>query len=198
MNNIKSFWRWFDLNKDKLSKINSMNEVEVDFILDEAINELHKYCRNLYLEIGSNEDKMELIISAEGDDLYFSHAKKIIKESPNIKGWKFTALKPPQGIDFILKYEDVTLDPSDIWFLPLENPQFPEKIGLRIGLPEKYDSEWLVAAVEKLIDTVIGEEMYSKFIKHLEITKAPTSPQEKGYIELYDLFNYINWKIPTH
>ncbi len=76
-----------------------------------------------------------LIVTAEGHVSSFPIAEKLVRLAPNVEGWAFIALKPPQGFQFTTTYEGTQFDPREMWFLPLESKSHPCDLGVRIAVP---------------------------------------------------------------
>src|SRR5262245_50578825 len=123
MTNETKFWNWFEENNSRyfyLGQITDPNKREE--LLDEFLNHLHDYSNKLFFEIGGRPNEtQELIITAAGNTDYYGQVEQLVSASPFIDGWNVIAFKPPMGIDFVTRYEDIELDPKRIWFLPLEN-----------------------------------------------------------------------------
>jgi hypothetical protein len=49
-------------------------------------------------------------------------------------------------------------------------------------------------AVELILDTALGERATALDIQHVEVSTLPESPQAAGYIKLYELPSYIEWR----
>ena len=96
-----------------------------------------------------------------------------------------------------MKYEDVELKPSEMWFEPLEHPNNPVAIGIKVctrNFELVKDSEWLRPAVHKMLDTILGEKSFALDIEHVAIDQLPDEPAEEGLIELSELPAFIRWK----
>ena len=195
------FWNWFKANSKSLADINnpSLEEDEKEKILDELLDNLHTYCDKLYFNIGGEYGgRQELTITAEGKTDYFDAVEELIKEAPELEGWSFIAFMQPGDLDYVCVFEDVELRPSEMWFLPLDNKNKPKSIGLRICLPNYElvkDSDWLTAAVFKVLDTVLGEKTLALDINYVDVKPMPDGkPEDNGLIELTDLLAFVNWK----
>ena len=91
-----------------------------EVLLDEIQEELHAIHEDLYFEASEpHEGVSEFIITAERKSELFPLVDAAIAAAPTLAGWKFTALKPPQGFEFVINLDGVELDPSGLWFLPL-------------------------------------------------------------------------------
>jgi hypothetical protein len=190
-NKEKKFWEWFDKYRDELSNENRAN---YNKLLDDLLEQLHKYCKNLYFEIGSpGENKMELIITANGDKAYFKMVESLVNSAPKFDNWIITAYKPPMEREFCFEYEGIKLDTSEIWFEPLNNENAPTQIGVQVFISsfsiEKEDVFY--NAVYIVLETILGEKSVSEDIDYLRIDKLPEKNED--YISIKQLPEYILW-----
>ena len=200
MGDTIAFWNWFLANNEDYLNLNDdeLTHVKKQKLLDQFLFHLHDYCDKLYFEIGGwPGQEQELIITADGNKDYFGFVDELIANAPVIENWQFTAFLQPHELDYTSNFEDVELKPLEMWFLPLNSASQPKSIGLRISLPN-YDavkeSEWLEAAVFRVIDTVLGEKAFALDVDHIEISSLASNPEEQGMMELKDLPAFIKWK----
>jgi hypothetical protein len=194
----KQFWQWFEQNNKTYLFLYEVGAEKKEQLLNNLMEQLHEYCENLWFEIGGHPDEeQELIITAEGNADYFERVEALISAAPKIPNWTFIAFIPPRDIEFEIKYEEVELKPSEMWFEPLEHPDYPAAIGIKV-FTRNYelvkDSEWLRPAVYKILDTILGEKSFAIDIEHVAIDQLPDGPDEEGLIELSALPTYIEWK----
>lgn len=198
MGKEETFWAWFKTNSDKYYHLNQLSDVkEKENLLEIFLKQLHIYCDNLFFEIGGIANEVqELIISAAGNKDYFDKVERLVAKAPKMHDWQIVAFKPSMGIDFVSEYEDVKLDPKQIWFLPLENENDPKELGLRICLPNynPKKEKVFIAGCYQLFDTILGEKSAALDIQHVEVNRLPNKPEEKGLIELTELQKYISWR----
>lgn len=198
MSKESKFWNWFKTNNSSYFYLNQLTDnSKKESLLNEFLENLHEYSDGLFFELGGYPNgTQELIISAEGNKEYFKAAEKLVAKAPKIDEWEFICLKPPMGVDFITKYEDIELDPKTMWFLPLTNSSNPKILGLRVYSPNYHSSKNKVYlnAVNQVLDTILGEKSRALDVHHLEVGKVPPNPEDEGLIELVELKEYINWK----
>jgi len=192
------FWNWFELNSSKYYYINQIDDlVEKEKLLDDFLKHLHDYCDKLFFKIGGTPNEpQELIISAEGNKHCFHIVEALVTKAPEIDGWKIIAFKPPMGVDFVTEYDGIKLDPHEIWFLPLDNENDPNELGLRLCFqnynPKK--EKIFLEGCYQVLDTILGEKSVMFDLQHVEVAKLPRRPEENGLIELSELPKYIAWR----
>jgi hypothetical protein len=194
----KQFWQWFEQNNKAYLFLNEVDAEKKEQLLSNLMERLHEYCENLWFEIGGHPDEdQELIITAEGNAVYFGHVEALINAAPKIPNWTFIAFIPPREVDFEMKYEDVELKPSEMWFEPLEHPNNAAAIGIKVctrNFELVKASEWLRPAVHKILDTILGEKTFALDIEHVAIDQLPDEPEEEGLIQLSQLAAFVRWK----
>ena len=101
MKTTAAFWNYFSANHKKIA--NMRNELpktqkQLVFWLD---RNMKNYCHHLYylLVFGKTpQDKSKIIISANGNPLYFKYVLNLANAPPKIKNWKVSAFIPPCGM----------------------------------------------------------------------------------------------------
>lgn len=173
-----------------------MRENPEEAALDEIQERLHAYCEHLWFEVGGAPvGPMEFIISAEGNDQYFSNVKELVDAAPQISGWSIIAFKPPHGFDFVTTYEGVKLDPKICWFLPLTSTRESGRVALRVGVPgfDPSIKETIESGLYIVADAGLGELVTGQRIAFIEACEVPADPEQDGYIRLSELGDYIAW-----
>jgi hypothetical protein len=190
---IQEFWRWFQAHR---AEFDVLTDTAAPF-WDAALSQLHRLDKRFWFELSKPDgDHREFIITAEGHADIFPLADDIVALAPQIPGWQIIALKPPMGFDFTTTYEGIRFEPRAMWFLPLNSSFRPEDLGVRVGVPNFTDDIKRQAsnAVAVILDTALGERAAALDIQHLEVSTLPESPESHGYIELYELPAYIEWR----
>lgn len=190
---IEKFWEWFEANKLAFSRLTTPDEPFWDL----ALETIKRVDEHLWFELSRDRHPArEFIVTAEGHVSSFPIVEKLIGLAPNIEGWAFIALKPPQGFQFTTTYEGNRFDPREMWFLPLESESHPRDLGIRIAVPnlDCVDKRTAHSAVLVILDTGLGERSAALDLQHTEVTEIPTNPASLGYIELPELADYIAWR----
>ncbi len=194
----EKFWKWFESNQSEYQHLDTLDPIRKELLLDQLLNRLHAYCDRLYFQIGGNpsKERRELVITAEGNLEYFGAVQKLVDAAPEFDNWRIIAFKQSMGTDFVTTYEGLVLDPKNMWFLPLNNKQKPEMIGIKICI-DNYDSNEAgkyKQAVYQVLDTILGEKATVTEINYLDIGDLSKYDLEKdGLIELVELPQYITW-----
>jgi hypothetical protein len=186
---IEDFWAWFLAHKLEFSRLTLD-----DAFWDLALEQIKKVDEHLWFELSrESHPAREFVVTAQGHVSSFPIAEKLVGLAPNIEGWAFIALKPPQDFRFTTTYEGTRFDPRQMWFLPLESKSHPGDFGIRIAVPglDRVDKRTAHSAVLVILDTGLGERSAALDIQHTEVAEMPTDPESHGYIELPELADYI-------
>jgi hypothetical protein len=189
---IDEFWDWFLAHR---SDFDTLKDPNMPF-WNAAVAQLKSLDGHLWFELSSNVDgTREFIITAEGHHEAFPIVEAIAAQAPKVQGWKFIALKPPMGFEFVTNYEGIPFDPNVMWFLPLKRGSNRHDLGLRIGVPNLSPANKRQAenAVLIILDTALGERVAALDIGYVEVAVLPESPRSEGYLELKKLPSYIEW-----
>jgi len=189
------FWSWFQKSQNRFLFLSDIDGEEKENLLDEFLTEIHKFNENVYFEIGGHKDdeKVELIISAEGDIDYFPVVEKLTELAPNFKNWKVIAFKPAMGTGFSLDYRDKKFDPEKIIFIPLNSKSNPESVGLNVCYPdfEESEEEIFVNGTYLILDTILGEKSTTMDIDYLKVIKTPENIADYNFGHLSDIAEHI-------
>ena len=189
----EEFWVWFQAHQADFDVLTDTS----DPFWDEAVSRLKRLDQRLWFEVSdpSGSDR-EFIITAEGHAAAFPLVDAIVAAAPHIPGWRFISLKAPKGFGFVITYEGIPFDPRTMWFLPLESASRPQDFGFRVGVPNFSPAVERQAsnAVAVILDTALGERAAALDVQHVEVSRLPGSPEAAGYIELYELPSYIEWR----
>ncbi len=198
----KVFWDWFMEHCKPYLFLNEMEESDKSARLGDLLTHLQEYCAHLGFEIGGTPgEKLELIITAEGDTSYFKEVNTLISAAPKLDDWEFIAFVPPRGDTFEFGFEDVVLKASDIWFVPIQDRAHPEIVAIKVCTPY-YDrlkeQEWLRPVMYKILESILGEKSFALDLQYVDIGELPALPSEEGMLQIGQLPKYIDWKKAVH
>lgn len=201
MNTILNFWNYFQQNNFVFLFLNEITKDELKIHFDKLIEILHQYNKDLDLIIKNKKNGAELIITANGNPYLFKEVELLVHHAPVIKRWKITVFlqaetnltKYENGTDKPLDYYGITLRISEMYFIPLENPDKPTDLGIKVLLKNHIvhkDNPRLREAVYVHIEHLIGEKSFANDIAFIEIAQLEGDNQNQ--IELYNLKSYID------
>lgn len=204
MKTITNFWNYFQQNNFVFLLLNEIPKDELKTHFDKLIEILHQYNKDLDLIIKNKTNGAEIIITANGNPYLFKEVELLVRHSPNIKRWKITAFLQPEtnltkyenGTDKPLEYYGITLRISEMYFIPLENPNKPTDLGIKVLLKNYIihkDNPRLREAVYVHIEHLIGEKSFANDLSFIEIDQLKNEDLEDDCVlELYNLKFFID------
>ena len=182
-----------------------MNEIpkeELTKHFTELNNLLRLFNKDLDLIIKNSKNKSELIITANGNPYLFKDVELLVYHAPTVERWKIIAFLQPQtniskyqlGTDKPIENYGIYLRISEMYFEPLENPNNPNNLGIRIYTKNYIihkDNPRLREAVYTHIEHLIGEKSFANNINFIDIDQLPSDVIGFQLIELYNLEAYI-------
>jgi len=198
---INTFWNHFQQNNFVFLLLNEIPKEELKTHFDKLIEILHQYNQDLDIIIKNKTKGGELIITANGNPYLFKEVELLVHHAPVVERWKITAFLQPEtnltkyenGTDKPLEYYGITLRISEMYFIPLENPNKPTDLGIKVLLKNYIihkDNPRLREAVYVHIEHLIGEKSFANDIAFIEIGQL--EGDDKNQIELYNLKSYID------
>lgn len=200
MNTISNFWNHFQQNHFVFLLLNEIPKDELKTHFDKLIEILHQYNKDLNLIIKNKKNSAELIITANGNPYLFKEVELLVHHAPVIERWKITAFLQPDlniekyenGTDKPLEYFGISLKISDMYFIPLENPDKPTDLGIKVLLKNYIvhkDNPRLREAVYVLIEHLIGEKAFANDIAFIDMEQIEYI--QENAIALCYLLSYI-------
>lgn len=191
---INTFWNHFQQNNFVFLLLNEIPKEELKTHFDKLIEILHQYNQDLDIIIKNKTKGGELIITANGNPYLFKEVELLVHHAPVVERWKITAFLQPEtnltkyenGTDKPLEYYGITLRISEMYFIPLENPNKPTDLGIKVLLKNYIvhkDNPRLREAVYVHIEHLIGEKSFANDIAFIEIGQL--EGDDKNQIELY-------------
>ncbi|HEX2605785.1 MAG TPA: hypothetical protein VHK91_00335 [Flavisolibacter sp.] len=199
MEKEEKFWNWFEESNNKYLNLDLVTDEDLEDLMGDFFNNLQEYSKYLFFQIGNKptSDISELIISAEGNKNHFIEVDNLVSSAPKFSNWNIIAFKPSLGCNFITTYEDIKLDPKEIFFMPLNSNLDKNKIGIRIcikGYKEEVQLKYK-NAVFQLLDALLGEKKAAE-INYFDLENLMNYENyENDLISLCDLAEYIEWKL---
>lgn len=201
MNTILNFWNYFQQNNFVFLLLNEIQKEELKTHFDKLIEILHQYNKDLDLIIKNKTKGGELIITANGNPYLFKEVELLVHHASVVERWKITAFLQPEtnltkyenGTDKPLEYYGITLRISEMYFIPLENPNKPTDLGIKVLLKNYIiykDNPRLREVVYIHIEHLIGEKSFANDIAFIEIGQL--EGDNENQIELYNLKSYID------
>jgi len=191
----EKFWNWFGQKQNKFLFLSEVSEIEKENLLDEFLKELHNYHDEIYFEIGGHPDdeKVELIISAEGFLKNFPAVEMLVECAPIYKNWDVIAFKPPMGKGFKLNFGGKVFDPEKIIYIPLSAKENPKAVGVNVCYSdfEESEREVFINGTYLILDTILGEKSTTLDIDHLEVIKTPENISDYDFRHLSEIATYI-------
>lgn len=204
MNTINNFWNHFQQNNFVFLLLNEIPKEELKTHFDKLIEILHQYNKDLDLIIKNKTNGAEIIITANGNPYLFKEVQLLVNHAPAIERWKITAFLQPEtnlskyenGTDKPIEYYGIKLRISEMYFIPLENPNKPTDLGIKVLLKNYIvykDNTRLREAVYMHIEHLIGEKSFANDLSFIEIDQLKNKDIEDNFVlELYKLKFFID------
>lgn len=192
----EDFWNWFKDNEKKFASVVSQKgDVEGEFfnLLSPKLNELKD---GYYFLTGMADDNtVELIIAADGDIRNIIFAEELIKDAPQIEGWKFTALKPPLDIENVsIKMDEFTFDKDNLSFYSNDIDEYPDEIDITVVHNDfnSENQEAITTGTHIFLDNYLGELNFATLIDNLDVIGI--SDAEKKLIPIEKLKDFLVYR----
>jgi hypothetical protein len=190
---INAFWAWL---ASRQSDLNAMESPDDPF-WDELLARLQAVNEGLWFEVSAASDKdREFVITAQGDWELFPLVEAMVSVAPELPGWTAVPLKPAMGFGFSIGYRGLELNPDDMWFEPLVDPDSPEVLGLRVavqGFNDEQEEEFANGLL-LILDTALGEKAAATDVDLVEVCEMPADPDDEGFLPFTDLASYLAWR----
>lgn len=192
----EDFWNWFIKNeKSFFNTIKKESNIEKNFF-DKISSKLNELKEGFFYLTGMLDDNtVELVLTADGTIKNFIFVEQLVKEAPQIKGWKFTALKPPNENDeFGIKMSGYEFNTDNIYFYSNDDPNQPDEIDITLvyeDFNEKNQST-IYNGVFLFLDNFLGEINFATLIDNLTILGKDKI--EKELIPVNKLKPFLIWR----
>ena len=199
MKTITTFWNHFQQNNFVFLLLSEISKDELKTHFDKLLEILHQYNKDLDLIIKNKTKGGELIITANGNPYLFKEVELLVHHAPVVERWKITPFLQPEtnltkyenGTDKPLEYYGITLRISEMYFIPLENPNKPTDLGIKVLLKNYIvhkDNPRLREALYVHIEHLIGEKSFANDLSFIEIDQLKNEDlEDDSLLELYNL-----------
>ncbi|MFV8344655.1 hypothetical protein [Flavobacterium sp. ZB4P13] len=206
MNLITNFWNHFKQNNFVFLLLNEIPKDELKLHFDKLIYLLHQYNKDLDLIIKNKRNGAELIITANGNPYLFKEVELLVYLAPVVERWQMIPFLQPETnlikykncTDKTLKYYDISLKISKMYFEPLKIQNKPLELGIRVYIKNYIiykDTPRLREVIYIQLEHLLGEKSFANDISLIDIAQIPSNYKELKFIELYKLGAYIeNYK----
>ena len=194
----EGFWTWFQLHERSFFEVvrtRDTRRIEGHF-LRRIIPALEAIQGTLYCETGMCSDTIaELVISAQGDVKSFVFVEELVALAPTLPNWKFTALKPANGVEEMrIKMEGYTFDSEKIHFLYNDDPDYPDEIEITF-VHQDLNGEnktIITQGVFLYLESVLGERDAATLIDKGTVTGPALNGESP--IPMGKLVDFLRWK----
>jgi len=192
--NHTEFWEWFTRNQGVLYRaIRNGQDVERQF-LDRVFAKLININNSIYLLAGMCEDRRaEVVFSPDGSIANIVFTEELVAAAPQLKRWKFTALKPAIK-DVSIDYSDHVFSAKGLSFSVMMNPEYPDEINLSVIYP-KYEvsgKDSITNGIMIFLDNFLGELKTVTVIDSVEVVAEADEGEE--IIPMEKLPDYLIWR----
>lgn len=200
LDQCKRFWTWFQFNEmvfyHTVKKYGQNPEEMEKQFFRKLSPQLDKFKDNIMYLVGMIEnDISELVFTADGITQNIAFVETLVKTAPNIRNWKFVALKPPTPIEHIvIKMNGVEFKADNMFFYENENPNFPDEINLCIvhnNMTER-NRDVVTHGVKIFLDNHLGELMFLDTIDNMEVIYKKDA--QKELVPIAKLTDFLKWR----
>ena len=192
----EDFWNWFQIHENTFFKIVKQgSRIEKEFFsrIGPKLDELNEGF--FYLTGMCDDHTAELIITADGNVPLIVFVEELVRTAPELKNWRFTALKPERSIeDSGITYSGHPINTENLYFYANEQPDYPDEIDLTF-VHENINEEnksILSNGVYIFLDIFLGELRLASSIDQLRIIGKEDAEGE--LIPIAKLKDYLNWR----
>lgn len=204
MKTTTSFWSFFNTNQKTIANLHYESASIYRTINKQLDRRLKNYCHHLdyflFFPKQKNE-KPQLIITANGNPLYFSYVENLVKAAPKLKNWEIKAFVQPsskiekmkQGLDEPYIFCDLVLKTSELKFALLDPEEKKKKLDIIVYLKDYTiycDNTILLEAVFMVMYDLLGEKSMVEDLNFVQLAQMPENPENLTH--LYELQEYID------
>jgi hypothetical protein len=190
------FWKWFKQHEQTFFKaVKNHDRVDEQFLgkLTPLLQQLND---DFYCVTGMLDDSTaELIITTDGTVKEFVFAEEFVAAAPAIKGWAFTALKPPSDQDSMgIEMDGYEFNDSNISFYSNNHDEYPDEIDITLVHKDMtgQNKETITSGSLLYLDNVLGEYNTATMLDTVLVEGPPGDKQE--LIPISKLQGYLLWR----
>ena len=194
---IVEFWNWFMENQSRFHKaVKEQNNIQFEFI-NPVFNKLNQIREGAFLLIGMmDENKAEIVFTAEGNLLNFPYISEIVDSSPKLENPQFTAFKPSMDFpDFGINMGPKSFSTDNIKFYTNIDSNYPDQIDIRLVFTEEYGEEEKALTEHGIFifgENYIGELKLATQVDRISVEHQIDTSEDLNPIT--KLNEYINWR----
>ena len=183
---IQSFWSYFRKNNHAFLLLKEIPLKDLQVHFNKLSAQLNKYNGEIGFIIKNGKSISEFIITAHGNPYLFKEVELLAYHAPIIERWKITAFLQPdrniskyeEGTDKPFQFYGISLKISEMYFLPLEDPNKPMDLGICVYINNYIfhkDNQKLREGVYIQIEHLIGEKSFANDLSFIDIKQIPVT-----------------------
>jgi hypothetical protein len=190
------FWDWFQSNENTFfNVVKNHKDIEKGFF-DKLSPKLAELKDGYFYLTGMYDDNtVELVLTADGNIKNIVFVEELVEQAPEIKGWKFTALKPALDIENVcIDMAGYKFNSENLFFYSNDHTAYPDEIDISIihnDLTEE-NRKQLENGVYIFLDNYLGELDFANNIDNLKIIGRHEA--EKELIPIAKLKEFLTWR----
>ena len=190
------FWNWFQNNeKAFFNVVKNQKDIEKCFF-DKLSPKLSELKEGYFFLAGMLDDNTaELVLTADGNIKNIVFVEELVEQAPEIKGWKFTALKPALDIENVAIHMcGYRFDSEKLFFYSNENADYPDEIDISVihnNLTEENKNE-IATGTYIFLDNYLGELDFINNIDNLNIIDRKEAKKE--LVPIAKLKEFLAWR----
>lgn len=192
----EDFWNWFIKNERSFfNTVKNQSNIEENFFdkISPKLNELKEGF--FYLTGMLDDNTVELVLTADGTIKNFIFVEQLVKAAPQLKGWKFIALKPPMEDDkFGIEMSGYKINTENIYFYSNDDPNQPDEIEITLVYKDLNDENRSAISngIFIFLDNYLGEINFATLIDN--VTIIGRDKVEKELIPVNKLKPFLIWR----
>ncbi len=192
----EDFWKWFQKHERSFFEVVQRGDNIEKGFFDKVSPKLEKLRTGYYCLTGMSDDQTaELIISAEGMVKNFHFVEELIQAAPNLKNWKFTALKPAVDISKVgVEMQGYRFDTDHLYFYANNLSSYPDEIDIVVVHNDwtEENKSTITNGTYIFLDNYLGELNFATMIDNLTVIGSKEASQE--LVPIAKLQDFLTWR----